>query len=191
MYFIRIKVLYPKINMNEINKYYKPKSISTHNAQKSTNVTPFTDFEISQNNVTTNTNKNTANYTYCSNAVTKISETKKTEDFKAFYEHLLEKCNNYEKEKEEKQNENNKNEGNNVEKIFPLKNENIKNQILVSRMKKYKAIIDNEKIPTSNYLDNNNISKMKQEPVNDHKTDQKIKQNLSNPMRLRKVRLLY
>ena len=179
--FVRIKVLYPKININLLDTYYKRKSISAHIVPKFQKHSNYTYVEL-ENKIGL-INKKSTNNTYCS-----CNEEKKVDDFKVFYEKLYEKYNN-EKNKsvnEKKNNQNFENEFLKNNNTNENKDADIKKKITNARMKKYKVIAQNEKIPLSSYLNDNSESKKLLKEIKENK-----KQSPKNPVRIRKFKILY
>ena len=143
----------------------------------------FTDLDLSNNRA----KKQSSNHTYCSG--NNASEKKKAEDFKIFYGKIYDKYQHKYKEEIEKKSttpNETKIESNNENDDLqsPEKNENIQKKIILSRMKKYKAIVNNENTQLSNYLKeiSTNKSKIEVKGKNEHSP--------KNPIRARKFKLL-
>jgi len=137
-----------------------------------------TDLDLPNNR----TKNQSSNHAYCS--ANNASEKKKAEDFKIFYGKIYEKYHPQDKEEIEiktipneiKIESNKENDG----LQSPEKNENIQRKIILSRMKKYKAIIaNNEKTQLSNYFVTKNEVRGKKE------------HSPKNPIRARKFKLLF
>jgi len=161
------------MNMNPVEKYYKPKSISTHLAQKQQNLTNLTDVNIPD---TSTIKPRSINYTY-----NQFSEEKKVEDFQVFYEKLYAKYHKISSEAKDISTDNQKNVQRNQN---SAEHDNVQKKIILSRLKKYKAITNNEKSPFSGYMN----EEIQGKNMNIETKDSQIPKY---PMRVRKFRVLY
>ena len=159
------------MNIDQLNKYYKPKSISTHISQKPHHRSNLTDLDLPNNSIV----KPSTNYTY-----NHISETKKADDFKEFYDKLYAKYRKISAETDELIHENEKNKE--IQKISEP--DHIQKKMILSRLKKYRAIANNEKPPFSAYLNSGFQGKAVEEKEKDSVPPKQ-------PMRVRKFRVLY
>ena len=158
------------MNIDQLNKYYKPKSISTHISQKPHHRSNLTDLDLPNNSIV----KPSTNYTY-----NHISETKKADDFKEFYDKLYAKYRKISAETDELIHENEKNKE--IQKISEP--DHIQKKMILSRLKKYRAIANNEKPPFSAYLNSGFQGKAVEEKEKDSV-------HPKQPMRVRKFRVL-